>query len=420
MLKKRLIQRRRYVNPDILVVGIDIGKNKHAAVGTSLHSGFTKPFYIRNKRSSYEAFESAVDRWKERFECKDVIFSFESTGHYWKPLIYYLKNKDKHIVEVSTNYTKKAKELMDNSLLKCDPKDARVIADLVEQGKILTPILPEGDILSLREIVHTRENLIKERTSILNRLEKIMDVAFPERREVIKKVGGKTSLYLLKESPFPEDIIEKGLEWLEEKMWKKSMGHYNHLDAERLYKSAMETVGLKQGREGSTYELRTLLPRLKVLNREIEKIQSRIEQMLADIEETSYILSIKGISTVTAAIIIAESGGLSNYDKISSVLKVAGLNLFEISSGKHKGKKHITKRGRNLMRHKLYFAALQQARKGMPLNYFYRRLIENNGVNENKALIAVAIKLLKIMFALVKDRRVFEWNYEYKELKKVA
>lgn len=419
MTTRKLIDKGRYVNPDILVVGIDIGKNKHAAVGTSLHSEFTKPFYIRNNRSSYEAFESAVERWKERFKCNDVIFSFESTGHYWKPLAYYLRKKDKYLVEVSTNYTKKAKELMDNSPLKCDPKDARVIADLVKQGKILTPVLPEGDILSLREIVHTRENLIKERTSILNRLEKIMDVTFPERREVIKKVGGKTSLYLLKEAPFPEDIIKKGLEWLEEKMWKKSMGHYGHLDAERLYKSAQETVGLKEGREGSTYELRTLLLRLKVLNREINSIETEIETRLEGIEESRYILSVKGISTVTAAVIIAESGGLSNYDRVGSVLKVAGLNLFEISSGEHKGEKHITKRGRSLLRHKLYFAALQQAQEGMPFYSFYRRLVDR-GTEEIKALIAVARKLLRVMFALVRDNSEFVNNYEGIVKKKAA
>jgi transposase len=419
MTTRKLIDKGRYVNPDILVVGIDIGKNKHAAVGTSLHCGFTKPFYIRNNRRSYGAFESAVERWKERFECNDIIFSFESTGHYWKPLAYYLKKKNKYLVEVSTNYTKKAKELMDNSPLKCDPKDAKVIADLVKQGKILTPILPEGDILSLREIVHTRENLIKERTSILNRLEKIIDVTFPERREVIKKVGGKTSQYLLKEVPFPEDIIKKGLEWLEKKMWKKSMGHYDHLDAERLYKSALETVGLKEGREGSTYELRTLLPRLNRLNIEINNIETGIEARLKGIEESRYILSIKGISTVTAAAIIAETGGLSSYEKAGSVLKVAGLNLFEISSGEHKGEKHITKRGRSLLRHKLYFAALQQAQEGMPFYSFYRRLVDR-GTEKIKALVAVARKLLRVMFALVRDSSEFVDNYEEKIIKKKA
>ena len=63
------------------------------------------------------------------------------------------------------------------------------------------------------------------------------------------------------------------------------------------------------------------------------------------------------------------------------------------------------------MRQKLYFAALQQAREGMPFYSFYKRLTDN-GVKKTKALIAVATKLLKIMFALVRDERKFERDYK--------
>ena len=421
MLNRNLIQKGRFVNQGVLIVGIDIGKKRHVAVGTSLRSGFTELYQIRNNMYSYRSFEERIEKWKSKLECMDVIIGFESTGHYWKPLAYYLKEKGRCIVEVSTNYTNKAKELMDNSPLKSDSKDAMVIADLIKQGKILTPVLPEGEILALREIIHTRENLIKERTSILNRLEKIVDVTFPERREVIKSIICKTSLYLLKEVPFPEDIVEKGLEWLREEIRKKSMGHYKYEDAKKLYESAIDTVGLKEGREGSKYELRTLIPRLNKLNKEIEKIESSIEDRLEDIEEAKYILSIRGIKSVTAATIIAETGGLSNYDKASSVIKVAGLNLFEISSGEYKGEKHITKRGRSLLRHKLYYAAMQHTQEGMPFYPFYRRLVEKNGVKKNKALIALARKILRVASALVRDKTYYIDNYEETtDVKKVA
>jgi hypothetical protein len=44
MHNRSLIRRGKYVNREVLVVGIDIGKYTHAAVGTSLENGFTKPF----------------------------------------------------------------------------------------------------------------------------------------------------------------------------------------------------------------------------------------------------------------------------------------------------------------------------------------------------------------------------------------
>ena len=74
------------------------------------------------------------------------------------------------------------------------------------------------------------------------------------------------------------------------------------------------------------------------------------------------------------AAIISESGRVSNYRCFQELEKLAGLNIYEVSSGKHRDQRRISKIGRSLLRHKLYFAALLQTHEGMPLYYFYRRL----------------------------------------------
>ncbi len=76
------------------------------------------------------------------------------------------------------------------------------------------------------------------------------------------------------------------------------------------------------------------------------------------------ILSLKGIGTVTAAGLIGEVGDFSKFATISEVMKLAGLDLYEVSSGKHRGKLRISKRGRPLMRKLLYFAALEHCPEG--------------------------------------------------------
>ena len=113
---------------------------------------------------------------------------------------------------------------------------------------------------------------------------------------------------------------------------------------------------------------------------------------------------------ITTAAIISESGGVGNCRYFQQLEKLAGLNIYEVSSGEHRGQRRISKLGRGLLRHKLYFAALQQTHKGMPLYYFYRRLRER-GIIKMKAVIAVARKLLALVFALVRDKREYEWDY---------
>ena len=72
------------------------------------------------------------------------------------------------------------------------------------------------------------------------------------------------------------------------------------------------------------------------------------------------ILSLKGIGEITAAGLIGEVGDFAKFKTISEITKLAGLDLFEVSSGKHKGQQHISKRGRPLMR-KLLFLRLSMS-----------------------------------------------------------
>jgi len=53
-------------------------------------------------------------------------------------------------------HTKKMKEVNDNSPLKTDDKDPRVIADIIRLGRALTIVVPEGDAAYLRRLNNAR------------------------------------------------------------------------------------------------------------------------------------------------------------------------------------------------------------------------------------------------------------------------
>ena len=103
----------------------------------------------------------------------------------------------------------------------------------------------------------------------------------------------------------------------------------------------------------------------------------------------------------------------------SEVEKLAGLDLFEVSSGKHKGSRHISKRGRPLLRKLLFFAALNKVRKGGVMHAFYQRYLER-GIQKIKALVAIARRLLRILFALVRDHSFYKRKDSQGEFLKLA
>jgi len=65
---------------------------------------------------------------------------------------------------------------------------------------------------------------------------------------------------------------------------------------------------------------------------------------------SSKLLSIKGFGVVSVAGLIGEIGDFRQFNTQPEIMKLAGLNLYEISSGKMKGQRRISKRGRSLLR----------------------------------------------------------------------
>jgi transposase len=144
--------------------------------------------------------------------------------------------------------------------------------------------------------------------------------------------------------------------------------------------------------------------------------------MMMYLEQIPYshsILSIKGIGNITAAGLIGEVGDFKKFKTISEVMKLAGLDLFEVSSGKHRGRHHISKRGRALMRKLLFFTAINTVKSHGIMYAWYQKML-NNGTPKIKALIAVSRKLLRIIFALARDNTQYDENYSRNHELKLA
>ena len=135
-----------------------------------------------------------------------------------------------------------------------------------------------------------------------------------------------------------------------------------------------------------------------------------MENYLEEIPYSSSLLSIKGFGIVTVAGLIGEVGDFKKFDTISEIMKLAGLDLYEVSSGKHKGQRRISKRGRSLMRKLLFFAAINAVKSNGIMYEPYQEMLER-GKPKVKALTAISKKLLRIAFALARDDTVYVENY---------
>ena len=146
---------------------------------------------------------------------------------------------------------------------------------------------------------------------------------------------------------------------------------------------------------------------------------AHLEEYLQQIPYSSSILSVKGIGVVTAAGLIGEVADFKKFDTISEIMKLAGLDLYETSSGKHRGQRRISKRGRPLMRKLLFFAAINAVKTNGIMHEAYQRMLER-GMLKMKALVAISRKLLGLIFAIVRDNTKYIEDYSEKHHYKLA
>ncbi len=401
----------RTVNWKTLIVSIDIGKIFNMGYLRLVGGDEEKPFKFSNNGRGFHKLWAEISKAIEAFSPDDVIVGFESTGAYGEPLVHYLRGKKGiRLVQVNPVHTKRVKELQENSPNKTDRKDPKVIADIIQLGHGLTLVVPEGTAAELRRLSHARERSVQRRTALFNQLQELVFVIFPEFSQQMKDFKTKSAQYLLKHFPAPEDIVAYGLEPLTDVLHKVSRGKLGAERAKSLYEAAQDSVGIREGRESLLLEIEEILSIIEASDLFISRLEQHLCNYLHQVPASRYLLSMHGIGEITAAGLIGEVADFDKFHTISEITKLAGLNLFEISSGKHRGMRRISKRGRPLMRKLLYFAALNTVREGGVMHAKYRAYVDR-GMLKNKALIAIARKILGILFALVRDHREYVKGY---------
>ena len=184
-MKKADTGKVKFVKEDALIVAVDIGMEMNRGYCTTPDGRSTKTFKFANTREGLDALWGMIMASKNRFKCNEVIVGYESTGPYGEPLVHYLMKKPVMLVQVNPMHTKRVKEISDNSPLKTDDKDPRVIADIIKLGRTLSIVIPEGDAAYLRRLNNSRERHVKERTALVNQLQQLVFLLFPEFRTVI-------------------------------------------------------------------------------------------------------------------------------------------------------------------------------------------------------------------------------------------
>ena len=225
---------------------------------------------------------------------------------------------------VNPLHVKKSKELGDNSPTKNDVKDAKVIAQLVKDGRYAEPTIPQGVYAELRVAKKIRDHLTDDLQTVQGQVHNWIDRYFPEFLTVFKKWEGKAALQFLKLYALPRERVKFSEEELLTHLRKAVSRSVGLNKIRELKQAASKSIGFRQGSDMAKLELKTLLDKYDLFQLKFEELDSKIDILLDEIPGVPQMLAIKGVGRDTVAGFFSEVGDLNDYTHPRQIIKLAG------------------------------------------------------------------------------------------------
>lgn len=359
--------------------GLDVHKESVTACLRKGRDSVTRTF----KTVTRELLE--LYDWLSESGCTHV--AMEATGVYWKP-IYNILESGFHVMLVNAKHVKAVPGR------KTDVKDAEWIAQLLQHGLLQPSFVPSFEIRQLRELTRHRTKLTQQRAAAANRIQKVLEDANIKLASVATDILGKSGRAML-EAIMSGNTNAEALAEMSLRSMRKKIPELR----EALYGRVMEH---------HRFMLRELLDQIDWLDAAVERVSKRIEEKMHPFDEMlDKASTIPGVQTCTAQRVLAEIGPAMNQfpseKHLLSWAKICPGN--NESAGKHKSEK--TGKGNNWLRGALVEAARAAARtKGTYLSSFYHRIARRRG--KNRAIVAVAARILVILYHIWRDGCVYE------------
>ena len=411
-----------FISDDMLILGCDVGSETHylRAIDTRGRELSKSAFPFSNNSEGFQAAKEWAVKIAAEHDKKQIVLGLEPTGHYWFCLATWMVSNGISVVQVNPYAVKQTKELEDNSQLKDDTKDPKLIANLVKDGNFGMPYLPEKLYAELRRLSLFRDQLNEDRIRAINRMHRELKIYFPEYKDALGKVEGSFSLELLKQAPFPTDLTALGKDGIREIWHNAKLRGRGYSRSEEILDYAKSSVGIKDGMDAGRTAVKWFVGQIQALDEELALIEEQINQKCQEIPHAENILEISGIGENTLFGILAEMGDISRFDDVKEIQKLSGLGLVACSSGKHKGETKISHRGRKRLRYWLFQAGksvVAHSEEFKELHVYYTTRAENP-LKKMQSLIVIACKLLRIIYTMLKTGVVYDPKKMLRDIKR--
>jgi transposase len=349
----------------------------------------------------------------------DVLLGMEATSVYGDNLVCFLRedsalaqfNRKIHVL--NPKQVKKFKDAY-SDLPKNDAVDAFVIADNLRFGRITAAVyMDDYRYKALQNLTRARffavQNLTREKQRFMNHL--FMKCSGLAQEKTFSSNYGTAALAVFEAFETPDNLANMDLDELTAFIAEKGKNRSPHPEkiAEAVQAAARGSYRLPKTLNDSVNQVLSLsISSMRAMQAQIKVLEQEIERQAANIPNT--LTSIPGIGPVYSAGIIAEIGDINRFDGHPALAKYAGLAWSQHQSGTFEGQNtRLIKSGNRYLKYYLCEAANSLVRCDTEFRRYYDlKYKEVNKYQHKRALALTARKLVRLIFRLLKDNRLYQ------------
>jgi transposase len=398
----KLARRSEIVSRETLVAGIDIAKRQSLVVFVRV----SDKARLGTMRMPTDGDGVARLAGRGRLlaaehGCARLVLAMETTGHYWKILARSAERLGLRYVTVRSFVVARARELDDLTRDKTDQRDAGLIADLACELRFNEVQLERGAWAELRSLANARDRYRVDQRAALQEQRSLLELTWPELLREAPDLDGSHLQALLRLGRSPVEIASLGRPRCTALLRREHVGRFLPWMAARLWAAARRAIPEDQS-AAATLRLQLAAQR----NRAGAIAVARLDAELAAAFDATGLAwlhgQILGLGDSQLHNLLALTGDPRRLADARCMVKLAGSNPTERSSGEQQAAGGIHRRGRPLLRLLAHQAAVCLVRHNPDFEARFSALTTrpHRPLETKQAYLAVANKLLRTLWAL--------------------
>jgi transposase len=412
---------RGVVRRDRAVLAVDLGEDKQAAVLVDQEGRVLARKMVTAKAHQLGGLLGWAAGQAGRAGFAGLVVACEPTGHRWKALMGLADGAGHGFCCVQPLAVHREREKDDYTRDKTDHRDAYLIGRLAVRLDCYLPERAEEAWARLRHLGARRFALVADVVAGRQQVADLLACCWPAALGTAARplesttwlaglgvvtdrcCGDPARLRKMGYDRFVAAIRRELPRWGACRVYRKI--------ARGLWEALADPGGVAAQRRGALERVHLLMADWRSLLARLADVEARMTGVLDELGLAGLAASIDGVSALSAAVILAETGDLSRFASGRSVVKHAGLNPAENTSATLAGKTRISRRGRPGLRTAAWRAAWPGVRHNRVLAARYAHLTgrdSGNRLSGGQARAACAATLLRWLWAVITRRQAWD------------